>query len=161
LQNTDAGNATHRHLVGNVVAAGIANGRHHLTPFWPFHICRAFLFSIGFSLFYTAFPFMTLASATTIFFSEPLITAVLAVFFLREKVGLYRIAALIVGFCGVLIAMNPTSGFFQWISILPLICAVTYSIAQIIMRIVGERDSTLTVGLYTIVFAGVFVIPFT
>ncbi len=28
------------------------------------------------------------------------------------------------------------------------------------MRIVGERDTTLTVGLYTIVFAGVFVIPF-
>jgi drug/metabolite transporter (DMT)-like permease len=103
---------------------------------------------------------MTLANATTIFFSEPLITAVLAVFFLREKVGLYRIAALIVGFCGVLIAMNPTSGFFQWISILPLICAVTYSIAQIIMRNMGERDTTLTVGLYTIVFAGVFVIPF-
>lgn len=131
-----------------------------LTPFWPLHICRAFLFSIGFSLFYTAFPFMTLASATTIFFSAPLITAVLAAIFLREKVGLYRIAALIVGFCGVLIAMNPTSGSFQWISILPLICAVTYSISQIIMRIVGERDSTLTVGLYTIVFAGVFVIPF-
>jgi len=130
-----------------------------LTPLWPLHLCRAALFSIGFSLFYTAFPFMTLASVTTIFFSAPLITAILAAVFLHEKVGPYRIGALVVGFAGVIVAMNPSGDSFQWVSILPLICAITYSISQIIMCKVGESESTLTVGLYTIVFAGVFVIP--
>ncbi|MBT4890360.1 MAG: EamA family transporter, partial [Rhodospirillales bacterium] len=130
-----------------------------LTPLWPLHLCRAALFAVGFSLFYTAFPFMTLASVTTIFFSAPLITAILAAVVLRETVGPYRTGALIVGFAGVIVAMNPGSDSFQWVSILPLMCATTYSISQIIVRKVGERETTLTVGLYTIVFAGIFVIP--
>ena len=130
-----------------------------LTPLWPLHLCRAALFAIGFSLFYTAFPFMPLASVTTIFFSAPLITAVLAAAFLHEKIGLHRTGALLVGFSGVIVAMNPSGDSFQWVSILPLICAVTYSISQIIVRKIGENESTLTIGLYTIVFAGLFVIP--
>lgn len=130
-----------------------------LTPLWPLHLCRAALFAIGFSLFYTAFPFMTLASVTTLFFSAPLITTVFAAVFLHEKIGLHRTGALVVGFSGVIVAMNPSGDSFQWVSTLPLMCAITYSISQIIVRKIGENESTLTIGLYTIVFAGLFVIP--
>jgi len=38
-----------------------------LTPMWPLHVLRALLFAFGFSLYYAAFPFMTLAAVTTIF----------------------------------------------------------------------------------------------
>jgi hypothetical protein len=33
-----------------------------LTPLWPLHLARAILFAFGFSLYYAAFPFMTLAA---------------------------------------------------------------------------------------------------
>ena len=36
---------------------------------------------------------------------------------------------------------------------------MTYAISQIIMRKIGDRESTLTVGLYTIVFAGILIAP--
>ena len=49
-----------------------------LTPLWPLHMLRGLLFAAGFSLFYPAFPFMGLAEVSTIFFSAPLITALLA-----------------------------------------------------------------------------------
>ena len=49
-----------------------------LTPLWALHTARAALFAAGFSLFYAAFPFMGLAELTTIFFSAPLFTALLA-----------------------------------------------------------------------------------
>ncbi len=130
-----------------------------LTPYWPLHLLRAALFAVGFSLFYTAFPFMTLANVTTIFFSAPLITTVLAAVFLQEKIGIYRISALVVGFTGVVIAMNPGAEAFNWIAMLPLICAATYASSQVIVCKVGHSESTLTVGLYTIVFAGVFTVP--
>ena len=93
------------------------------------------------------------------FFAAPLITAVFAAVFLREKIGLHRTGALVVGFSGVIVAMNPGSDSFQWVSILPLICATTYSTSQIIVRRIGDKESTLTIGFYTIVFAGLFVIP--
>jgi drug/metabolite transporter (DMT)-like permease len=144
-----------------LIPAIVLIGQPHriLTPYWPLHLLRAALFAIGFSLFYAAFPFMTLANVTTIFFSAPLITTVLAALFLQEKIGIYRTTALVVGFTGVVIAMNPSREAFDWIATLPLICAATYAVSQVIMRKVGQNESSLTVGLHTIVFAGIFTIP--
>ena len=129
------------------------------TPLWPLHLARAALFAFGFSLFYAAFPFMGLAEVTTIFFAAPLMTALLAAIFLRETIGRHRICALVIGFAGVLIAMNPTGEAFQWVAILPLLCAFSYAISQVIARQIGDRETTLTTGLLTIAFAGAFIVP--
>ncbi|WP_120500918.1 DMT family transporter [Roseovarius sp. EL26] len=129
------------------------------TPLWPLHLLRAFLFASGFSMFYAAFPFMGLAEVTTIFFSAPLITALMAALFLKEQIGPHRIGALIVGFIGILIAMNPFGGDFSWIAILPLGCAVTYAASQVLARKIGERESSLTVGLYTLAISGILILP--
>lgn len=130
-----------------------------LSPLWPWYLARAMLFASGFSMFYAAFPFMGLAEVTTLFFAAPLMTATLAALFLQEKVGLHRAAALLVGFAGVVIAMNPTGDRFGWIAVLPLLCALTYAISQIIVRRIGEQDTSLTIGLYTISFSGVLIVP--
>lgn len=129
------------------------------TPLWPLHLARAGLFATGFSLFYAAFPFMGLAEVSTIFFSAPLITALVASLWLGEKIGPHRIGALCIGFVGVIIAMNPTGDTFQWIAIFPLICATTYAASQVLARKIGERESTLTACLYTIAFSGIFILP--
>ena len=138
----------------------LLGGPHRLlTPLWPLHLARAALFATGFSLFYAAFPFMGLAEVTTIFFAAPLITALMAALWLRETIGPHRMGALVVGFAGVLIAMNPTGEAFSWIAILPLLCAVTYAASQIIARKIGDRETTLTVGLYTLGFSGLLILP--
>ena len=138
----------------------ILGGSHKLlTPFWPLHLVRAFLFVAGFSLFYAAFPFMGLAEVSTIFFSAPLFTALFAVVLLGEKVGPHRMAALGVGFLGVIVAFNPIGGEFKWVAVLPLLCAVSYAASQTLARQIGERESTLTMSLYTIAFGGLLVLP--
>jgi drug/metabolite transporter (DMT)-like permease len=136
-------------------------GRPHrlITPLWPLHLTRACLFVAGFSLFYTAFPFMGLAEVTTIFFSAPLIIALLATLFLGEPIGPHRIGALIVGFAGVVYAMNPGGEGFDWIAILPLLCAFAYATSQILAHKIGDRETTLTTGLYTVSIAGLLMIP--
>ena len=130
-----------------------------LTPLWPLHLARAMLFAFGFSLFYAAFPFMTLAAVTTIFFSAPLITAVFAVIFLNENIGIHRISALALGFIGVIIAMKPGADSFHWVSVLPLICAFSYAISQMLARRIGDRDTAMVAGAYTIILAGLLVLP--
>lgn len=131
-----------------------------LTPLWKIHALRGSLFSIAFSLFYAAFPFMGLAEVVTIFFSAPLMTALLAAVFLKETIGWHRAGALIVGFVGIMIAMNPTGDTFSWIALLPLGCALFYAISQVLTRHIGDRETSLTVGLHTLFFSGVCVIPF-
>ncbi|MBY8975190.1 DMT family transporter [Rhodobacteraceae bacterium NNCM2] len=130
-----------------------------ITPLWPWHLARAVLFATGFSMFYAAFPFMGLAEVTTLFFSAPLITATLAALFLGEQIGLHRMGALLVGFVGVVIAMNPAGDTFSWVAVLPILCAITYSLSQIIVRKIGDQESTLTIGLYTIGFSGLLIGP--
>ena len=128
------------------------------TQLMHIHCLRGALFAIGFAIFYMAFPFMGLAEATTIFFSAPLIIALMAVFFLGERIGPHRAGALTIGFLGVLIAINPISSFsggaFSWVALLPLLSAVLYAASQILARHVGDRESSLTVGLYTLVWSG-------
>ncbi|WP_281967854.1 DMT family transporter [Roseovarius nanhaiticus] len=129
------------------------------TPLWPWYLARAVLFAAGFAAFYAAFPFMGLAEVITLFFSAPLMTATLAAIFLQEKIGRHRAAALFLGFVGVVIAVNPTSGDIGWIAILPLLCALSYAVSQIIVRRIGEQDTSLTIGLYTISFSGLVILP--
>ncbi len=50
---------------------------------------------------------MPIAEATAISFSAPLFTVAGATLFLREKVGVRRWAATIIGFCGVLLIIRP------------------------------------------------------
>jgi drug/metabolite transporter (DMT)-like permease len=135
-------------------------GKHSLyTALWPIHLVRAFLFTGGFSMFYAAFPFMGLADVSTIFFSAPLFTALMAALFLGERMGKHRVTALVVGFAGVLIAMAPGQGSFQWVALLPLFCAVFYAASMVLTRRVGEGESSLTMGLWTIGFSGVLIWP--
>jgi drug/metabolite transporter (DMT)-like permease len=138
----------------------VLGGPHRLvSPLWRLHFTRAGLFAVGFSCFYAAFPFMKLAEVSTIFFSAPLLTALFASLFLGERIGPHRLAALVVGFVGVIIAMNPTGDGFHWIALLPLITAFTYACSQIIARRIGDRDSTLTMGLYTVCMGAALMVP--
>jgi drug/metabolite transporter (DMT)-like permease len=130
-----------------------------LSPLWRLHVTRALLFAFGFSLYYAAFPFMTLAAVTTIFFAAPLLTAVFASVFLKEHIGIHRISALALGFVGVIIAMKPGADSFQWVSLLPLICACSYATSQMLARRIGDRDTAMVAGAYTIILAGVIVLP--
>jgi drug/metabolite transporter (DMT)-like permease len=115
-----------------------------LTPLWPLHLARAILFAFGFSLYYAAFPFMTLAAASV---------------FLKEHIGIHRISALVLGFVGVIIAMKPGADSFQWASVLPLICACSYATSQMLARRIGHRETAMVAGAYTIILAGLLVLP--
>jgi len=133
----------------------LLGGPHRLTTLhWRLHLVRALLFSSGFSLFFAALPLMGLAEASTIFFSAPLIIALLAALFMRETLGPHRIGALAVGFAGVLIAMNPGGDSFSVVALLPLACAALYAASQVLARRIGDDESSLTVGLWTLAFAG-------
>ncbi|MEQ8479531.1 MAG: DMT family transporter [Hoeflea sp.] len=138
----------------------LIGGSHRLyTPLWPIHLVRATLLTCGFAMFYAAFPFMTIAQVSTIFFSAPLFIGILAALFLGERMGVHRIAALIAGFAGVLIALAPGKDSFQWVALLPLGCAVTYAASMILTRRVGDGESSLTMGLWTIGFSGMMIWP--
>lgn len=119
------------------------------TPNFGIHLIRGFIMAICFIAFYAALPLLGLATIATITYSFPLFTAVLAAVFLKETVGWKRSLALVVGFAGVVVAIRPGSDVFDPVTLLPLITAVTYAVSLIMLRRMGESESTYTVALHT------------
>ena len=77
---------------------------------------------VGCTIFFlTALINMELAAATAILQCLPLALTFSAALFLKEKVGIKRWLAIIIGFTGVLIIIKPTSNDFNYYSLLALL----------------------------------------
>lgn len=109
---------------------------------------RGFLQMLSYTAYYMGLAFMPIADNTAIFFVSPLIATVFAMIFLQEKVGIRRMIAVLIGFCGVLIIVQPGSGTFGVAAILPLIAAVTYSGSIMITRRLGRSSTGASMAFY-------------
>ena len=90
-----------------------------------------------------------MAKALTLAFVAPLITTALSPFFLKEKVGLRRWAAVIVGFIGSLIVIRPGYLDVNLATIAGLGTGFFYGIYLVITRKLHSTDSPLLTLLLT------------
>jgi len=109
---------------------------------------RAVLGTISLITTFAAFSLMPMADTTAILFTSSLFIPVLGVIFLKESVGPYRWAAVVIGFIGVLIMSHP-SGEVYTLGILVAICAaLMHAVLQIILRYLGRYESPETISFY-------------
>ena len=115
----------------------------------PFlNILRGVLALVSYTCYYMALQALPLAVSTAIFFVSPLIVTLLSVIFLRERVGIRRLVAVLAGFAGVMLIVRPTGGDFSAAMILPILAAVTYSISIIITRHIGKAQTGSSLAFY-------------
>ncbi len=117
--------------------------------------CRVILFFFGFSSFYISLTVLPLGFATALFFVTPFLITIFAHFFLKEEIGMRRWSAIIVGFIGVYITLNPDFNNFNYLSLLPILCAFCYSLSMIIIKKTSEKDSVYT-QTFTFYFGAIF-----
>src|SRR6201998_285116 len=91
---------------------------------------------------------LSLGSATAIGFAAPLFTTLLSIVILKEKVGIHRWSALIVGFVGVLIITHPGAGTLTYGALFALGNAVLISTVAIAIRRMSLTESAETLTLY-------------
>ena len=117
--------------------------------------CRVILFFFGFSSFYISLTVMPLATATALFFVTPFLITIFAHLFLKEEIGIRRWSAIVVGFIGVYITLNPDFSNFNYLSLLPILCAFCYSLSMIIIKKTSDKDSVYT-QTFTFYFGAMF-----
>ena len=105
---------------------------------------RVVCFFFGFSFFYISLTYMTLATANALFFCCPFFVSILAIIFLKEKIGIRRWSAIIAGFIGVYIVLNPDFSNFNYMKLAPIACALCYAISMTITKITSEKDNVYT-----------------
>lgn len=117
---------------------------------YSLHLGRAVIGITAMSLFFISIRYVPLVEMQTISFSSVFFISILSIFFLGEKIGYRRIIAVIVGFIGVVIILNPGSAIFSNYSFLPLIASFFLSIAVIFLKkILLTNNNILSVWIFT------------
>ena len=106
--------------------------------------CRVILFFFGFSFFYISLTVLQLVTATALFFVTPFLITIFAKFFLKEQIGPRRWSAVIIGFVGVYVILNPDFSNFDYMTLTPILCALCYSLSMIIIKLTSEKDTVYT-----------------
>lgn len=120
------------------------------------HLKRAVSQLCSMMSLFLAFHLMPLASAIAISFSSPLFTTLLSIVILKEKVGIHRWSALIVGFAGVLLVTRPDAGTLQLGALFALMNAVLISTVAIAIRRMSATESTETLTVYQLTLLTLF-----
>lgn len=105
--------------------------------------------------FFSAVKYVPVAEAISVTFVSPLVVVLLAWPLLGERITVFRMAAVIVGFSGVLIVIRPGSAVFQWASVLLLGSAICYSVYQILIRRLAGIDQPATSIFYSVLLGAI------
>lgn len=104
-------------------------------------LARALFFSASTFFIALSMILLPLATASAILFTSPLFVTALAPFVLGEQVGVRRWLAVIVGFGGVLVIINPQPVGFDILVLLPLVAALCTSLRDMTTRRISATES--------------------
>ena len=124
----------------------------------PLQWLRGVAISISAVGMFLAVWLMPLAEATTIVFTQPIITAVLAMAVLGERARLSTWLATLVAFGGVYLVLRPNFETAGWGVLLPVMSAAGMAVTIIANRKVTGRASVLAMQYYMSVTAMLFLL---
>ena len=115
-------------------------------PMLHFKRCIACLIAIV--AIFIALRNLPLATVVSISFAAPIFTTIMSIFFLSEKVGLYRWLAVVVGFIGILIISQPGFTSFNIYYIYPIIFCLGLSYVAIAIKKLSSTEPVWLIGFY-------------
>ncbi len=131
---------------------------------WPkLWLLRGVLSTIGTFSSITAFSRLPMAEAFALIFLMPLVTTVLSVFFLKEKVAMKAWFAIILGFVGVLVVLRPGFRAIDIGHIAALACGIAGAILSVMLRKVGHDEKPISLFgaglLFPLIASAILMIP--
>lgn len=109
---------------------------------WKWQLLRATVGFIAPCAFFMSLVFLPQADATVMFFSAPLMITVCSVIFLGERFGPHRWIAVVVGFAGVIIALDPQGGQDWRGYLLAITGSMAYAALFLIGRYLSKTETT-------------------
>ncbi|MEM6985085.1 MAG: DMT family transporter [Pseudomonadota bacterium] len=109
---------------------------------------RGALIALATVLFFSALPHLPLADAIALFFVEPLILTLLAALLLGESIGWRRMLAVLLGFVGALLIVQPSFTQVGAPALLPIAAAFAFALYLILTRNLGAFVSPLAMQFY-------------
>ena len=99
--------------------------------------------------FFTGLILLPIAEVYTLLMTNPFFVTIFAFLFLKEKVGIRRWTAVIFGFIGVIIVINPQNINFNFLFIFPIIAAVFLTIRDIATKGIATKTNSFEIIFIT------------
>jgi drug/metabolite transporter (DMT)-like permease len=112
------------------------------------HAVRALTGLASLSLFFYTYTHMPLANVIAISFAAPLLVTALSVPLLGERVGWRRWSAVLIGFLGVVIMVQPDSSVFDQIAVLALSATILYALVMVFIRKLSRTETSTAIVFY-------------
>ncbi|MGI9357517.1 MAG: DMT family transporter [Rhizobiaceae bacterium] len=137
-----------RFLVQAALLAPIIIAIHGVRALVPWklaaNLLRGAIMSLAVMVFFATLKFMPIADALAIFFLEPFILTILSVIVLKEAVGWKRGIAVLAGFAGAMLIVQPSYAVFGPVSLMPMITATLFAVYLLLTRQISGDDNPLT-----------------
>jgi drug/metabolite transporter (DMT)-like permease len=124
----------------------------HLERPW-LQLLRVTLSTIEVAAFFVAVVYLPLADVITYYLACPIFVTALSGIVLREQIGWRRWSAVLIGFCGVLIALRPSSQTVSWPALIALAGSASFALLMLITR---SLRATPDIVLASTQFIGTF-----
>lgn len=109
------------------------------------HTFRAFIGICAMMAFFYGLSKVPLANATALSFSTTLFAALFAAYFLKERLRIRRIAAIVTGFIGVVVVLNPNVEEFNAYSLVLLLAALAWGASVTVVKQLTKTESSWTI----------------
>jgi drug/metabolite transporter (DMT)-like permease len=125
-------------------------------------LLRVILSTLEVAAFFLATVYLPLADVITYYLACPIFVTALSAIVLRERVGWRRWSAVVIGFCGVLIALRPSAQTVTWPAMIALAGCMAFAVLMLITRSLrATPDIVLASAQFMGTFAfGVVLAPF-
>ena len=122
--------------LGLIVVLGIAAGGIKLLvpQNWRPVYFRGIMLAMCMFFFFAGAPFLSVAQMAAGLYTYPLFVSLLAGPLLGERIGPWRIAALIIGAGGALLMLNPFASVFLLVQLMPVVAGFFYACNILILR---------------------------
>ena len=127
------------------------------------HFLRCLAGIISLIAIFIALRKLPLATVVSISFATPIFTTIFSILFLSEKVGIYRWMAVIVGFVGIIVILEPGITEINIYYFFPIIFCLGLSYVAIAIRQLSTTEPIWLISLFfsiTITIFGILSIPF-
>ncbi len=108
---------------------------------------RAFITLVAWLCYFSAAPLLPFAQMMTLYFASPILTTLLAIPILGERVSPVRWISIFLGFTGVVVAADPRGLLGgetpAWAIALVMAAAILWAYAAILMRQIARHESSL------------------
>jgi drug/metabolite transporter (DMT)-like permease len=132
----------------SAIVFGLRGGRPARTARLPLHIVRNILHYGAQYCWFWALALIPMAQVISIEFTLPIWAAILAVLFLGERLGARRVAAVALGFLGVLVIVRPGLAATEFGQVVALAAALGFAATVTMTKALTRTDEPLTVIFY-------------